>query len=44
LFEASTVRLLAAEIEERMFAKLASMSEDEVLQLLNSNTASGLIS
>jgi len=44
LFEASTVRLLAAEIEERVFAKLASMSEDEVLQLLNGNTAPGLVS
>lgn len=43
LFEAPTIRLLAAEIEERVIAKLDSMSEDEVLQLLNGNTFPGLV-
>ena len=43
LFEAPTIRLLAAEIEERVIAKLDSMSEDEVLQLLNGNTSPDLV-
>jgi amino acid adenylation domain-containing protein len=34
LFEAPTVRQLAAEIEQRILAKLESMSEEEALQLL----------
>jgi len=34
LFEAPTVRLLAAEIEELVLARLETMSEDEVMQLL----------
>jgi amino acid adenylation domain-containing protein len=43
LFEAPTIRLLAAEIEERVIAKLDSMSEDEVLQLLNGDTSLALV-
>ena len=34
LFESPTIRLLAEEIEQRLIAKLESMSEEEILQLL----------
>lgn len=34
LFEAPTVRLLAAEIERHLFAKVEAMSDDEVQALL----------
>ncbi|GCE20971.1 non-ribosomal peptide synthetase [Dictyobacter kobayashii] len=34
LFEAPTIQLLAGEVEQRVLAKVESMSEDEVLRLL----------
>ena len=34
LFDAPTVRLLSAEIERRIVAKLEAMSDDEILRLL----------
>lgn len=41
LFEAPTIRLLAAEIEQRIIARLESMSEEEVLRLLGENATPG---
>jgi len=38
LFEAPTARLLAAEIEQRIIARLETMSDDEVLRLLQQDT------
>jgi len=43
LFEAPTIRLLAAEVEQRIIAKLESMSEDEVLRLLGETTTPDLV-
>ena len=43
LFEAPTIRLLAAEVEQRIIAKLESMSEDEVLRLLGKTTTPDLV-
>ena len=43
LFEAPTIRLLAAEIEQRIIARLESMSEEEVLRLLGENATPGLV-
>ena len=43
LFEAPTIRLLAAEVEQRIIARLESMSEEEVLRLLGENATSGLV-
>ena len=37
LFEAPTIRMLAAEIEQRIIARLEAMSEEEVLRLLAEN-------
>ncbi len=41
LFEAPTVQLLAAEVEQRVLAKLEAMSEEEVLLLLGDVTSPG---
>jgi hypothetical protein len=38
IFEAPTVRLLSAEIEQRILARLDAMSEEEVLSLLQQDT------
>ena len=43
LFEAPTIRLLASEIEQRIIARLESMSEEEVLRLLAENATSELV-
>lgn len=43
LFEAPTIRMLAAEIEQRIIARLEAMSEEEVLRLLAENAEPGLI-
>ena len=43
LFEAPTIRLLAAEIEQHIIARFESMNEEEVLHLLSENTLSGLV-
>jgi amino acid adenylation domain-containing protein len=43
LFEAPTIRMLAAEIEQRIIARVEAMSEEEVLRLLAENAEPGLI-
>jgi amino acid adenylation domain-containing protein len=43
LFEAPTIRMLAAEIEQRIIVRLETMSEEEVLRLLAENAEPGLV-
>jgi acyl carrier protein len=38
LFEKPTIRQLAGEIEQRILAKVESMADDQVLQLLETGT------